>query len=91
MQIRKMEDHRMKSLKKSKSKFLSQLASNRLDRDPNASIDEKMQRLITQAELLASFLLNKYQTTRAEGKRPAMKILSKRNRVRGVVKQRTGT
>ena len=56
----KMEETRLKNLQKSKSKFLSQIAANQMDSDPNASVEEKMERLIKQAEALASFLLNKY-------------------------------
>jgi hypothetical protein len=56
----KMEETRLKNLQKSKSKFLSQIAANQMNSDPNATVEEKMEKLIKQAELLASFLLNKY-------------------------------
>ena len=58
-----MEENRLKNLQKSKSKFLSRIAAHQMDNDPNASVEEKMERLIKQAELLASFLLNKYSET----------------------------
>jgi hypothetical protein len=62
----KMEETRLKNLQKSKSKFLSQIAANQMDSDPNASVEEKMERLIKQAEALASFLLNKYSEVEVE-------------------------
>ena len=59
----KMEENRLKNLQKSKSKFLSRIAANQMDNDPNVTLEEKMEKLIKQAELLASFLLNKYSQT----------------------------
>ena len=55
-----MEEERLRSLRKSKSKFLSQIAASQMNDDAHLSLEEKMERLIKQAEALASFLLNKY-------------------------------
>lgn len=77
-----MEEDRLKILQKSKSKFLSQIAANQMNDDPNASLEDKMERLIKQAELLASFLLNKYSEIGSPGgPRPGKKSsASKRSR-----------
>ena len=74
-----MEETRLKNLQKSKSKFLSQIAANQMDSDPNASVEEKMERLIKQAEALASFLLNKYSEIEVEGE-PTRGSASKRKK-----------
>jgi hypothetical protein len=62
-----MEEDRLKNLQKSKSKFLSQIAANQMNNDAHLTLEEKMERLIKQAELLASFLLNKYKELGKEG------------------------
>lgn len=78
-----MEKNRVQSLKKSKGKFLSKLRSNNLDDTSNLNIEQKMERLIDQAELLAGFLLNKYQDNEKVRGRS-----SKKDRVRGSASKR---
>lgn len=74
MKNSKMEDERLKSLKRSKNKFLSQISIAKIQKDKNASLDEKMEKLISQAECLANFLLNKYQDI------PSGEIMSKQSK-----------
>lgn len=77
-----MEEDRLRNLQKSKSKFLSQIAANQINHDPHATLEDKMERLIKQAELLASFLLNKYSDIDpSKDQRPAKRgSASKRSR-----------
>ena len=51
----------MQSLRQSKGKFLSKLRTTNLEEQSGLTVEQKMERLIDQAELLAGFLLNKYQ------------------------------
>lgn len=74
MKNSKMEDERLKSLKKTKNKFLNQISIGKIQKDKNASLDEKMEKLISQAECLANFLLNKYQDI------PSGELMSKQSK-----------
>ena len=87
----KMEENRLRNLQKSKSKFLSQIAANQMNRNSDASLEEKMERLINQAELLASFLLNKYSEVDPKKLRMAKEkgSASKRNRLKKSSRKKT--
>lgn len=75
-----MEEQRVNLLKKSKSKFLNHMKACRLERDPYASVEEKIERLIAQAELLANFLLSKYQNIDDANKNAKPRTPNKRSR-----------
>lgn len=84
-----MESERVKSLKRSKNKFLNQINISKIEKDKNLTLKEKMEKLISQAECLANFLLNKYQDIPTEEQGSKKSKSSRRSRGKSSSKKKS--